>query len=211
MGRCLFMRKGEIHTRPVALPTGFSKLAYIQSSGTQYIDTGFKPTGATKIVCDFQMVNQGTNQQGVFGSRPGASGRFTVFTGNGTSDLQVDYGTEQTLATVGNSISGLNTNNRTTLEVSNSLVVNGTTIKTVSAVSFTSAYNLFLFANNNAGTAQLPGSMKLYSCQVYDNDVLIRDFVPCINASGEVGLYDLVGKQFYGNAGTGVFTGSEVA
>ena len=53
--------------------------------------------------------------------------------------------------------------------------------------------------------------MNLYSCQIYDNGTLVRDFVPCINGSGEVGLYDLVGKQFYGNAGTGVFTGSEVA
>lgn len=212
MGRCLFMRKGETHTAPKqGLPAGYTKMAYIQSSGTQYIDTGFKPTGATKVVCDFQMVNQGTEQQGVFGSRPGASGRFTVFTGSSTSDLQVDYGTEQTLASVGSSISGLNTNNRTAIEVSNSLVVNETTIKTVSSVSFTSAYNLFLFANNNSGTAQLPGTMKLYSCQIYDNDTLVRDYVPCINASGEVGLYDLVGKLFYGNAGTGVFTGSEVA
>ena len=211
MGRCLFMRKGYTHTAPVALPTGFSKLAYIQSSGTQYIDTGFKPTGATKIVCDFQMVNQGTDQQGVFGSRPGTSGRFTVFTGNGIADLQVDYNTEQTLASVGSSITGLNVNSRTTLEVSNSLVINGTTVRTVSAASFASAYNLFLFANNNVGTAQLLGILKLYSCQIYDNGTLIRDFVPCINASGEVGLYDLVGKQFYGNAWTGTFTGSEVA
>ena len=211
MGRCLFMRKGGIHTKPLALPTGYTKLSYIQSSGTQWTDTGFKPTGATKVVIDFQMVSQGSAQQGVFGSRPGASGRFTVFTGDSTGALQVDYGTYGTLATETNTISGLNLNNRNTIEVNNSLIINGNTVKTVSAVSFTSTYNLFLFANNNAGTAQLPGAMKLYSCQIYDNGTLVRDFVPCINASGEVGLYDLVGKQFYGNAGTGIFTGSEVA
>ena len=211
MGKVLYMRKGEKHTTPIALPSGYTPLAYIQSSGTQYVDAGFKPTGATKVVIDFQMVSQGSSQQGVFGSRPGTSGRFTVFTGNGTSDLQVDYNTEQTLASVGSSINGLNVNSRITIEVSNSLIINGNTVKTVSAVSFTSTYNLFLFANNNAGTAQLPGAMKLYSCQIYDNGTLARDFVPCINASREVGLYDLVGKQFYGNAGSGTFTGSEVA
>ena len=181
------------------------ELEYIQSSGKQYINTGFKPTGSTKVVCDFQMLNQGSSQQGVFGSRPGTSGRFTVFTGYGTTDLQVDYNTEQTLASVGSSITGLNVNSRTTLEVSNSLVINGTTVKTVSATSFTSTYNLFLFANNNAGTAQLPGAMKLYACKIYDKNTLVRDFVPCINASGEVGLYDLVEKMFYINAGTGTF------
>lgn len=51
----------------------------------------------------------------------------------------------------------------------------------------------------------------IYSCQIYDNGTLVRDYVPCINPSGEVGLYDLVGGKFYGNAGSGVFvTGPEV-
>ena len=212
MGKCLFMRKGETHTTPKqGLPSGYTKLTYIQSSGAQYVDAGFKPTGATKVVCDFQMLNQGSSQQGVFGSRPGNSGKFTVFTGNRTADLQVDYNTEQTLASVGSAITGLNVNSRTTLEVSNSLVINGKPVKTVSSASFASTYNLFLFANNNSGTAQLPGTMKLYSCQIYDNGTLVRDFVPCINSSGEIGLFDMVNRQFYANAGSGTFTGSEVA
>lgn len=53
--------------------------------------------------------------------------------------------------------------------------------------------------------------MKLYACQIYDNGTLVRDFYPCTNESGAVGLYDLVGKQFYSNAGTGAFVaGAEV-
>ena len=70
---------------------------------------------------------------------------------------------------------------------------------------------MFLFSNNNVGTAAGFGSFKLYVCQIYDNGTLVRDFLPCINPNGAVGLYDLVGRQFYGNAGTGAFTGSEVA
>lgn len=191
----------------MSLPSGYKMLEYIQSSGTQYINTGFNPKGTTKVVFDFQMVNQGTSQQGVFGSRPGTSGRFTVFTGqSGTSDLQVDYNTEQTLASVSNPITGLNVNDRTVIEVSNSLIINGNTIKTVSAVSFTSTYSLFLFANNNVGTAQIPGTLKLYSCQIYDNGTLVRDFIPCKNVDGTVGLWDDVNGVFYGNAGTGTFT-----
>ena len=194
----------------MSLPSGYKRLEYIQSTGTQYVDTEFKPTGSTKVVCDFQMLNQGSSQQGVFGLRPGTSGRFTVFTGNGTADLQVDYNTEQTLASVGSSITGLNVNSRTTLEVSNSLVINGTTVKTVSAASFTSTYNLFLFANNNVGTAQLPCSMKLYYGKVYDNGTLIRVFIPCQKPDGTIGLWDDVNSVFYGNAGTGTFTAGPV-
>lgn len=190
----------------MSLPSGYKLLKYIQSSGTQYINTGFKPKGTTKIVCDFQMVNQGTEQQGVFGSKPGASGRFTVFTGDSTGALQVDYDTYGALAEETSTISGLNLNNRNTIEVNNSLIINENTVKTVSAVSFTSTYNLFLFANNNAGTAQLPGILKLYSCQIYDNGTLVRDFIPCKNTGGAVGLWDDVNSVLYVNAGTGTFT-----
>lgn len=46
----------------------------------------------------------------------------------------------------------------------------------------------------------------MYSCKIYDNETLVRDFVPCKNATGAVGLYDTVEGQFYANAGTGTFT-----
>lgn len=212
MGKVLYMRKGEQHTKPSQpLPSGYTKLAYIQSSGTQRLDTDFKPTGNTRIVFDFQMVNQSTTQQALFGSRPGTTGRFTVFTGTSTDALQAEYNTQSSLNKSGDTIAGLNTNNRNTIELSNSLTVNGVVVNTIDVVEFTSTYNLWLFANNNAGTTQLSSAMKLYACQIYDNGTLVRDFIPCVNESGAVGLYDVITRAFYGNAGTGVFIGSEVA
>ena len=55
-------------------------------------------------------------------------------------------------------------------------------------------------------------SMKLYSCKIYNADTLVRDFIPCKNPSGTVGLYDTVNGTYYGNSGTGVFTaGAEIS
>lgn len=193
------------------LPSGYTQLEYIQSTGTQWINTGFKPTGNTKIICDFLAYDQSTSQQGVFGSRPGTSGRFTLFTGRSTNALQADYDTAQTLANENNAISGVDLTQRVVISMSNDLIVNRTTVKSVTVASFSSTYDLFLFANNNIGTVQLPAKLKMYSCQIYDNGTLVRDFVPCKNASGAVGLYDTVGAQFYANAGTGSFAaGPEV-
>ena len=48
--------------------------------------------------------------------------------------------------------------------------------------------------------------IKLYSCQIYDNGTLVRDFVPCQTTDGTIGLWDDVNSVFYGNAGTGTFT-----
>ena len=209
MGKCLFMRKGESHTAPKqGLPSGYTELAYIQSSGTQYIDTGLKPNQNTRVVMHVNPISitadvwafggrnaDGTNGKGVFfyyssGSLWNAdyydgSGRKSFSGISSTADLNIDYD-------------------------KNTCTINGVSVN-FTAKTFKSDFNITLLACNTGGTVAGHLSAKLYSCQIYDNGTLVRDFVPCINASGEVGLYDLVGKQFYGNAGTGVFTGSEVA
>ena len=47
------------------------------------------------------------------------------------------------------------------------------------------------------------GAYTLYTFKVYQDGVLVRDYVPCyIKATNEVGLYDLVTKEFYHNLGS---------
>lgn len=57
-----------------------------------------------------------------------------------------------------------------------------------------------IYASSNA----VPG--KLYSTKMYFGDELVRDFVPCIDPTGTVGLYDLVNGVFYMNSKNGVLT-----
>ena len=45
---------------------------------------------------------------------------------------------------------------------------------------------------------------------MYDNGTLIRDFIPCKNASGVIGLWDDVNGVFYQNAGSGTFDAGEL-
>ena len=45
--------------------------------------------------------------------------------------------------------------------------------------------------------------MRLHSFKMYDNDALVRHFVPVRRKSDNtVGLYDIVHRQFYSNAGS---------
>lgn len=204
MGKVLFLRKGEVHTKPIPLPAGYSRLAYIQSSGTQYIDTGFKPNNNTRVIADGQLVSTPSGNTALFGARTNANSKnyaMLFIPLNFRSDYNNVY--TQTWA-VSATIRRVYDKNKETTTIDGAA-------KSYTNAIFQADYNMAIFAINAAGTAQWFASMKLYSCQIYDNGVLIRDFQPCINASGAVGMYDLVGKQFYGNAGTGVFTGSEVA
>ena len=87
---------------------------------------------------------------------------------------------------------------------------NVTTIDSTSATNtsgtFQSSYNLCLFANNGAGTIDSRRiHAKLYSCQIYDNGTLIRNYIPLRSEDGSIGLYDQVNEVFYPNSGTGTF------
>lgn len=205
MGKVLFMRKGETHTAPVkGLPSGFTKLAYIQSSGTQYINTGFKPNQNTRVVVDMQLTDSALEQTPFLARKASQEKSFGIFLRS--SGWAVDYGTLRL-----NFSPKITATERLSLDFDKTKVtMNGETL-TFSAQEFLTPVNLFLFVRNTNGTLNNYAIAKLYFCRIYDNGTLVRDFIPCINASGEVGLYDLVTQAFYGNAGTGTFTGSEVA
>lgn len=49
-------------------------------------------------------------------------------------------------------------------------------------------------------------SCDIYSLQTFDSGILTHDFVPCVEKSGDVGLYDIVSDVFVSNTGTGILT-----
>lgn len=216
MGKVLYMRKGEKHTEPkMPLPTGYTQLAYIQSSGTQYIDTGVSTPEGFRITCDVALTSMSNSLNMLFGSHDTSDPYYRNYLAASSAGIweMGAYGTSR--------FGSVATNTRYEIDVctisgSLSCAVNGVAQSVDTGIAEStvrSSRTVYLFGLNYTG-GLLPASMKLYGLQMYlgaNKENLVRDFVPCINASGEVGLYDLVGKKFYGNAGTDVFIGSEVA
>ena len=190
------------------LPEGYIELSCIESTGTQYIDTGFKPKYSTRVVMDVSGVD--TTSQYIFGARDTASStaaqQFGVYR-NGATTIRSDYfGTNNFASVSDTAVRTIIDKNFNVVNLYNSTIIN----TAVSSGECNST--LYLLALNNVGSATLYCSAKLYSCQIYDNGVLVRDYVPCKNGGGVVGLYDLVNDAFYQNAGTGAFTaGEEIA
>ena len=57
---------------------------------------------------------------------------------------------------------------------------------------------MYIFRANGANTTT---QNKIYSCTVYDNQVKVRDFIPCYRKSDSVAwMYDLVNDVFYPSA-----------
>ena len=182
----------------MALPSGYTKLDYIESSGTQYINTGFKPNQNTRCVIDIE--NLSSAQAAFFGARASqTAASFTYFSLTATTGRS-DYGSSK------QSMSFTNTVGRYTVDQNkNVCTANGVTA-TGTANTFQLTNNLYLMAVNQADAATQNAKLKLYSAKVYDNGTLVRDFIPCKNASGTIGLWDNVNSVFYANAGTGTFS-----
>lgn len=182
----------------MALPSGYTKLDYIESSGTQYIDTGFKPNQNTRCVIDIE--NLSSAQESFFGARASQNAAsFTYFSLTATTGRS-DYGSSKQPMSFTNTVGRYTVDQNKNVCTANGVTVTGT------ANTFQLTYNLYLMAVNQANAAIQNAKMKLYSAKIYDNGTLVRDFIPCKNASGTIGLWDNVNSVFYANAGTGTFS-----
>lgn len=188
------------------LPSGYTQLAYIQSSGTQYIDTDFKPNQDTRVVMLVEFAPS-TSNNFLFGALTTNVGRF-AFANYSNGSYRVHYYSGYTEVT-----SSTKYTNKFKLDMNKNVTTfnDGEYACNATYNSFQCEHSLWLFDFNNVGKSGGASTAKLYSCQIYDNGTLVRDFVPCNNSSGTIGLYDLVNSKFYTNAGTGTFVaGSSV-
>ena len=192
-----------IDTEDETLPDDYIRLDFIESTGTQYIDTGFKPTSNTRVVMDIRITSQSSSTTAPFGVRnnrvAGASEAFVLFILTANS-IRYDYfGTTNTIETP------VSVTERTEIDANQNIVTAWNATGTNVEASGSSDLTLPLLAAYDVDKIDYNVSGKLYSCQIYDGDVRVRNYIPCKNASDVVGLFDTVNQQFYGNAGTGAF------
>ena len=200
------MSSAALSSAPV-LPSGYIELEYIQSSGTQCIDTGFKPQGSSRCVVDVDLV-EATGFMGVFGGRT-SNKRASFAMWQIQGGFRYDYS--------GNKPEIYRSNGgRMTIDANGGRVyIDGSLAASASDSTFSSTGNLILLSvstgDNDGAIDSRMAKGKLYSCQIYDNGAQVRGFVPAKRDSdGAVGMYDTIGGTFYGNSGTGTFVAGPV-
>ena len=179
----------------MSLPSGYIRLEYIQSTGTQYIDTLVnieenKPI-TLRVVCDCSFNNAGVGN-GVGTTIPGNIFYFGTYNGSYCYGLGNVDGVTSVAADTERRIYDLDAVGKK-LTISDKLSLTGLSFATPTA-------------SRTFWLPQWGQGIKLYSCQIYDNGTLARDFIPCQTTYGTIGLWDDVNSVFYGNAGTGTFT-----
>lgn len=85
------------------------------------------------------------------------------------------------------------------------LTSNGTSVTKTRVSGNTITKNIIIFPENEDTI-----DIEVYKCEIYDDNTIIRDFYPCIRGD-EFGLWDAVTESFYGNVGSGKFSGALVS
>ena len=181
------------------LPEGYTRLEYLQSTGVQYIDTGVKGNLSTKIEAKAYSQKATTTTSGYC-----IAGDFTTSTKAITMPFNFSSGGLYSRFGDKSITSGIQQADGTyTFAIDkNGYYVNGTKIADLNTTtSFTTDGTMMLFGFTGLGRNYLVG--KMYYCKIWDNDTLVRDFVPALDPSDKPCMYDLVSKQPFYNLGTG--------
>lgn len=186
----------------------YTPLEYIESTGTQYIDTGITLTQDDNIEVEFALTeNQFTRF--IFGRRFSSASGQNINIGIASSNNRIiadfnnsDYNLYRAITNNGELSRKykviLNKNVRS-ISSNNTLVTSNTnlcsdTISTNNALIFSSLDTIAPFLG------------RIYSVKISSRG----DFIPCKDPNGVVCMYDKVSRQFFYNQGTGDFIAGPV-
>ena len=172
-----------------------------------YIETGIKASTNLRMQIDYvlrdrsggSLIGSGGNNYRYF-NYDGNSGMYFDIASGGASGTQRIY--KANSSTIGT---------RYNIEVGNYYIKNlntNTYIVTGTPQNYSYEDTIKLFGLNSIdGSQGGADGADVYSFKIYDNEVLVRDFIP-YKENGIFGMYDLVEGKFYGSVGSGQFIGA---
>ena len=183
------------------LPKAYQEVEYIESTGTQWIDTGV--LGEAYAIIDCQGTEITTSSQIVLGTYTSSPSYFAQYSNTGKWGISSQvYG----------ALTDIDYTTRAKFEINFSktnayIKVNGTTYTYDAPQVFVDTETFALFrAKGRAATNYYYANARIYSVSFIQNGTLIRNMIPCYRKSDNViGMYDIVNNTFYTNAGTGTF------
>ena len=194
----------------IILPDGFTRAVYLESAGTQYIDTEYIPTANSGLWIDAQQIthSNGHPMGSGWDSNNPADG-FTAPRWLKRGDNTCGFGWKTWVSW------GYNGNGKrfkSTLNYFNSkkaeIIIDGKTVNssTLEDLGFTPSKSIYLFSTNYANSSTLNWNGRIYRAQISEGTEIVRDFIPCTDADGVPCMYEVIEGKAYYNKGSGLFS-----
>jgi len=176
-----------------------AEIEYLESTGTQYIDTGFNFGNVDRLEFATTVKQRGThNYWCLLGANSNSNEVLIWFHAGSTylngksSSIPLSYNTEYVIDLIV-------TNGSASLSVNNNVVATST--------GKNNGKHIYLFGSIGTASAVTIDSYNYQVfryCKIYSGNTLVRDLIPV--RVGQVGyMYDRVSKSLFGNAGSGNF------
>lgn len=181
------------------LPAGFKKCVYLQSDGTQWIDTGVLPNNETGIFC--KTIKFDSSSTSMFGVRendsttimtPYVSGKTISYRWKAegknniyTLDKAGDYIFSSFLNFYNDRLAKIDSEDTDWATILSGILENYTR-------------SIWLFSTNFQGTFNNTYGKyvgRIYRAQITQGDTLIHDYVPCLDANNRPCMYDLIEQE----------------
>ena len=202
---------GRIEENESLLPTEYQQVEYLESTGTQWIDTKVVSSEQIQTNFEFEYTHINSSYNRIFGSAGTVGSQYGVRadrTNQGYFYGELPNGFITTLYSV-----MLETGKRYKIRFNENHVyyINDISVKLNRISNSIGWQNIYLFSHNGINQ---PSNIKLYSCVMFDNENEIRKFIPCYStttvtnvdgnqvSSNTKGMYDLVEGKFYTNQNT---------
>ena len=222
-GKIFYNKDGKAVGTKVENTSTYFPLTYIESSGSQYIDTGITTDDTVEFEMKVNMLETSREFMSPIGSREVVSGKIR----NGlvywhkyqtNNKKSITFGKDYSSGTTGieynSTYSHMGVD--TILTFKNKILTisseQGTeTIQPTLDSPFSSAINMWLFCDNTGGSTDSLSNMRLYYCKIWKNGELVRDFIPCTHYTGHVCLLDQVSNTFFYSKSRDNFIAGELA
>lgn len=166
-----------------------AEIEYLRATGTQYIDTGIYGNADTKMEASFNC-SQSSN---LMGSRTDSVTCITFYVA--TLAAYQRFGNKYATRNISLNADHILSINKT------SCSLDGSTVGVNYSGTFTTPTTIFVMGIGGQSSGFIG---EIYSAKIWNNDELVRDFIPVrVGTTGY--MYDKVSKQLFGNAGTGSF------
>lgn len=180
------------------------ELEYLESTGTQYIDTGIKPTDdyGYKIRNTY---TRGSGEQCAIGCMEGSNRFVGVYTSGSANQLSGAWGSFVNFLPSYPWDTGDILDVEVNYKNSRKMIVGGTELKDISDIhiSGTISNTLYLFARHY-GTNVTKMYGRIYEAEITKGSDVVAHFIPAFK-DGQSGLLNKVDGTFFPNSGTGKF------
>lgn len=188
------------------LPSGYRRVEYLESTGTQYIDTQVMMNQPLKIVTTCYSSGQGNSYMGAVGDGTGggSDAHFSLYLSrdNGSNSGASCRKYSNSTGNLNVSIPFISLANYCMDNIKGVFSLNDyNTTFTPQDLSGAGNYPIFIFGRSLFGAPQLY-SMRVFCLKLFDVNGLVRNFVPALDPTGRPCMYDLVEQKPYYNEAT---------